>query len=45
MSTKEDFDKNPLPEEWIELVKEAMKSSITKEEFREFLEEKKREMK
>ncbi|MEC0275455.1 anti-repressor SinI family protein [Peribacillus frigoritolerans] len=38
MTTKEDRDQF-LPEEWLELVKEAMKSNITKEEFNRFLEE------
>lgn len=28
-----------LSEEWVELVKEAMKSDITKEDFEEFLKE------
>ncbi|MEC0275404.1 anti-repressor SinI family protein [Peribacillus frigoritolerans] len=39
MTTKEDRDQF-LSEEWLELVKEAMKSNITKEEFNRFLEEK-----
>ncbi|MCM3767720.1 anti-repressor SinI family protein [Neobacillus niacini] len=30
-----------LPKEWIELVKEAMKSGITKEDFKVFLEKEK----
>lgn len=28
-----------LPKEWVELVKDAMKSDITKEEFKKFLKE------
>jgi len=39
MTTKENRYQD-LPEEWIELVKKAMKSNITKEEFKKFLEEK-----
>ncbi|MDF1997407.1 anti-repressor SinI family protein [Peribacillus frigoritolerans] len=39
MTTKENRDQD-LPEEWVELVKKAMKSNITKEEFKRFLEEK-----
>jgi hypothetical protein len=31
-----------LPEEWINLIKEAMKSNITKEDFKKFLEEEKK---
>lgn len=34
-----------LPKEWIELVKEAMKSNITKEEFKIFLEKEKEKKK
>jgi hypothetical protein len=30
-----------LPKEWVELVKEAMESTITKEDFRRFLEKEK----
>ncbi|MFE0507418.1 anti-repressor SinI family protein [Peribacillus butanolivorans] len=37
MTTKENRDQD-LPEEWVELVKKAMKSNITKEEFKRFLE-------
>ncbi|PFK67541.1 hypothetical protein COJ21_23970 [Priestia megaterium] len=29
-----------LPEEWMKLVKEAMNSNVSKEEFKQFLEEK-----
>ncbi|WP_394555767.1 anti-repressor SinI family protein [Priestia aryabhattai] len=29
-----------LPEKWMELVKEAMNSNVSKEEFKKFLEEK-----
>jgi len=36
---KEDIDQNQ-PKELIDLVKEAMKSNVTKEEFKKFLEEK-----
>lgn len=38
MKTKE-YD---FPEEWIQLIQEAMKSNITKEEFKKFIEEKKK---
>ncbi|MBT2647645.1 anti-repressor SinI family protein [Bacillus sp. ISL-34] len=38
MTAKENKDQD-LPEEWVELVKIAMKSNITKEEFKRFLEE------
>lgn len=31
-----------LPEEWIKLIKEAMKSNVTKEDFKKFLEEEKK---
>ncbi|MFS0906533.1 anti-repressor SinI family protein [Priestia aryabhattai] len=34
--------KNPiavLPEEWMKLIKEAMNSNVSKEEFKQFLEE------
>ena len=31
------INKNDLPKEWVELVTEAMKSNITKEEFKKFL--------
>jgi hypothetical protein len=34
-----------LPKEWIELVKEAMKSNITKEDFKIFLENEKEKRK
>lgn len=34
-----------LPKEWIELVKEAMKSDITKEDFKIFLEKEKEKRK
>ncbi|MGE6609809.1 anti-repressor SinI family protein [Peribacillus sp. NPDC076916] len=34
-----DFDGN-LPDEWLELVTLAMKSDITKEQFKKFLQEK-----
>lgn len=34
-----------LPQEWIDLAKEAMKSDITKEEFKRFLEQKSQEAK
>ncbi|MEF2093102.1 anti-repressor SinI family protein [Bacillus sp. CFBP9009] len=34
-----DFDEN-LPEEWLELVTLAMKSDVTKEQFKKFLQEK-----
>lgn len=40
MAIKKSEDKNDLSEEWIELVKRAMESNITKEEFKQFLEEK-----
>lgn len=32
---------NFLPKEWVELVKDAMKSGVTKESFKNFLEEEK----
>lgn len=35
MNTKE----HELPKEWIQLAKQAMQSSITKEDFKKFLEE------
>lgn len=38
MKTKD----HELPEEWINLIKEAMKSNITKEDFKKFLEEEKK---
>ena len=41
MATKEKAEKIQLPEEWIELVKEAMESNITKEDFKQFLREEK----
>ena len=31
------INENDLPKEWIELVTEAMKSNITKEDFKKFL--------
>lgn len=31
-----------LPEEWINLIKEAMKSNITKEDFKKFLADEKK---
>ncbi|MFE4812855.1 DNA-binding anti-repressor SinI [Peribacillus simplex] len=34
-----DFDRN-LPAEWLELVTLAMKSDVTKEQFKKFLQEK-----
>ncbi|MGX1195928.1 anti-repressor SinI family protein [Metabacillus sp. SLBN-84] len=40
-----DKQENQLPEEWVELVKEAMNSDVTKEEFKKFLEEKSKEKK
>lgn len=36
-----DKNKFDLPKDWVELVKEAMKSNITKEEFKKFLKEEK----
>ncbi|MCM3653714.1 anti-repressor SinI family protein [Metabacillus litoralis] len=39
MTIKKERDQD-LPEEWLDLVKEAMKSNITKEEFKRFLEDK-----
>ncbi|MFD6207354.1 anti-repressor SinI family protein [Peribacillus sp. NPDC060253] len=39
MKIKRGFDGN-LPDEWLELVTLAMKSDVTKEEFKKFLEEK-----
>ncbi|WP_423798067.1 anti-repressor SinI family protein [Neobacillus sp. SAB-20_R2A] len=39
---KNEYD---LPKEWIELVKEAMKSNITKEDFKIFLEKEKEKRK
>lgn len=41
MITTNNADKNHLSEEWVELVKEAMKSNITKEDFKQFLKEEK----
>lgn len=38
-------DKDSLPEEWAKLVKEAMESNITKEEFKKFLKEEKEKRK
>lgn len=43
MEEKVNIQKERLTEEWVELVKEAMRSNITKEEFKRFLEEKKKE--
>ncbi|MBU8919263.1 anti-repressor SinI family protein [Bacillus sp. FJAT-29953] len=34
-------NESDLPKEWIELVKEAMKSNITKDDFKIFLEKEK----
>jgi len=34
-----DSEKN-LPEEWMKLVREAMNSNVSKEQFKQFLEEK-----
>lgn len=34
-------EEHGLPEEWVELVKEAMKSNITKEDFKQFLKKEK----
>jgi len=45
MATKENEDKNHLPEEWNELVEETMRSNITKEEFKQFLKEEKKKRK
>lgn len=42
MEEKVNIQKERLTEEWVELVKEAMRSNITKEEFKRFLEEKKK---
>jgi hypothetical protein len=42
MNKKEIVREVHLNEEWAELVKEAMKSNITKEEFKRFLVEKKK---
>lgn len=42
MTEKENDNKNQLPEEWVELVKEAMESKITKEDFKQFLKEEKK---
>ena len=39
MATRENIDQN-FPEDWAELVKEAMKSNSIKEEFKKFLKEK-----
>ncbi|MED4228918.1 anti-repressor SinI family protein [Neobacillus cucumis] len=36
------MDKQELSKEWIELVKEAMKSNTSKEKFKNFLEEEKK---
>lgn len=35
------ISESELPKEWIELVKEAMKSDVTKEDFKNFLEKEK----
>lgn len=34
-----------LPKEWVELIKEAMKSGVSKEEFEKFLKEEKEKRK
>lgn len=39
MMDKKEYD---LPEEWIDLIIEAMESNITKEDFKKFLEDEKR---
>ncbi|MFC0270432.1 anti-repressor SinI family protein [Metabacillus herbersteinensis] len=38
MKTKGNTDHN-LPKEWVELVKQAMNSNITKEDFKKFLQQ------
>ncbi|MBS4215108.1 MULTISPECIES: anti-repressor SinI family protein [Neobacillus] len=38
-------NESDLPKEWIELVKEAMKSNITKDDFKIFLEKEKEKRK
>lgn len=40
-SEKENVRKESLPKGWVELVKETMKSSITKEDFKQFLKQEK----
>jgi len=45
MVEKRNVQNDQLPEEWVELVKEAMKSNITKEEFQRFLKEEKEKRK
>lgn len=39
MANKENIKKYNLSEEWVQLVKEAMESNITKQDFKQFLEE------
>jgi hypothetical protein len=39
------INEHNLPKEWIELVKVAMKSNITKENFKKFLKERKEKRK
>jgi mevalonate pyrophosphate decarboxylase len=34
-------NESELPKEWVELIKEAMKSNITKEDFKKFLKKEK----